>query len=1072
MAGSNEIIDFSKDAKELTGILKEQIDVLKKIGETVKTAYKPLPSELQKQLKEQNDIELQTEKLKQQSLRTQKLIEDSRQREIKALQAKEAQERKNLKLHNDFVNAMDRQKASEERRSKAIEQNNRKVLEQNGAYVKLQGTWRQAQQTLANLIITEGNNAKATQDARNEFNKLDAQIKKVDASVKNYSRNVGNYGSAFSGLSSLGGQLAGALGWAGAIATVVQLGKSFYDTNKELQSINMSMKLGARDSEAYNSNLEFLNKTTEKYGLELLTTTQAYNKFYIASKNKLALEDIQLIFDKVSKSASLMGLSVYDQEGIFKALEQMMSKGTVQAEELRGQLGDRLPGAFEIMAKAMGVTTKELGKLMQDGKVLASEVLPKFAIELEKAFGADKVDKIDNITAAENRMKNAWTNFVNEVDGGSGIISKAIKGIYNQISETIDGWNRLLNKASMEDIVAKAGDTAIQKLSERAKKTGEDQKQLAELLYKQNLVLATRYEQDLTKLVKEHQTRRKGSLEGLTTNVEYKRLRANLDKIEAENKAYYNFQLKEKQQFTNDSENETKKLTKAELNALKQAQEERKKAIFESNKLTIQMKIDASRDELLLDAKTEGQRKEIQIKYNEDSKKILKLNYDEELRLAQGVKEKIVLAEIKYNSEIRKLDAESDKLRKEMLNKQYEDALKLANMLEDNDRKNAMKQELIYAKSEQDKINIRLKYIEKEKAYIDEQAKQAIESKKYETNELLIILEEYEQKTRDLDLESKEIIVEQAKKAQEQIKGYLSKFTDMGNFGFSSINVFTTFEENGKSMFENMLENAKDWKQQMAVIVGSVGEVFKDVMSAMGDASKARFDNEIEQLKQSYEISLLFAGDSAEAKIRLEEEFEEKQKELKRKQAKRDKEMAILNAVINTAQGVVSMLATVPWPANLVMAGLVGALGAVQIATIASTPIPEFWTGTDNAPRGWALTQERGAEVITDKHGNVKTYGNNKGAQLTFLESGDKVYKSQQDYINRELNGILTSNNIGYGDIEIVNKGATAEEIDSIFAKHLGSQVKHSISIDERGFTKSISNRNNRQIIKNNAVKF
>jgi tape measure domain-containing protein len=54
--------------------------------------------------------------------------------------------------------------------------------------------------------------------------------------------------------------------------------------------------------------------------------------------------------------SSALGLSVDDQRGIFKALEQMLSKGNVQAEELRGQLGERLPGAIYFSAKALGVT--------------------------------------------------------------------------------------------------------------------------------------------------------------------------------------------------------------------------------------------------------------------------------------------------------------------------------------------------------------------------------------------------------------------------------------------------------------------------------------------------------------------------------------------------------------------------------------------------------------------------------------------------------------------------------------------------------------------------------------------
>jgi hypothetical protein len=95
------------------------------------------------------------------------------------------------------------------------------------------------------------------------------------------------------------------------------------------------------------------------------------------------------------------------------------------------------------------------------------------------------------------------------------------------------------------------------------------------------------------------------------------------------------------------------------------------------------------------------------------------------------------------------------------------------------------------------------------------------------------------------------------------------------------------------------------------------------------------------------------------------------------------------------------------------MAIAVGAIGLAQTALIASQQVPQFWTGTDNAPEGWALTQERGAEVILDKKGKVKSMGNNKGAQMTYLNKGDKVLNASKSVIfNKELNSILNNNSI------------------------------------------------------------
>jgi hypothetical protein len=55
-----------------------------------------------------------------------------------------------------------------------------------------------------------------------------------------------------------------------------------------------------------------------------------------------------------------------------------------------------------------------------------------------------------------------------------------------------------------------------------------------------------------------------------------------------------------------------------------------------------------------------------------------------------------------------------------------------------------------------------------------------------------------------------------------------------------------------------------------------------------------------------------------------------------------------------------------------------------------------FASGTESAPKGLAWTQERGAEIIMDKHGKIKTLGTNTGAALTYLERGDRVYTATE----------------------------------------------------------------------------
>ena len=93
-----------------------------------------------------------------------------------------------------------------------------------------------------------------------------------------------------------------------------------------------------------------------------------------------------------------------------------MSKGTVQAEELRGQLGERLPGAFNLAAQAMGVTTQELNKMLDNGEVLAIDLLPKLAEVLDERFAdaaGENADKLVKACRAFDEQDKGVVNFNN-----------------------------------------------------------------------------------------------------------------------------------------------------------------------------------------------------------------------------------------------------------------------------------------------------------------------------------------------------------------------------------------------------------------------------------------------------------------------------------------------------------------------------------------------------------------------------------------------------------------------------------------------------------------------------------
>lgn len=266
---------------------------------------------------------------------------------------------------------------------------------------------------------------------------------------------------------------------------------------------------------------------------------------------------------------------------------------------------------------------------------------------------------------------------------------------------------------------------------------------------------------------------------------------------------------------------------------------------------------------------------------------------------------------------------------------------------------------------------------------------------------------------------------EATKELSKEQNDYFESFIDTfsSNSGFSKT-------------LDILRDNIKDFGKDAKTTALAISEAFQEAYNTISERSQANFDAEYSRLERQKEFAIMFAGESSTAKEEIERQYEERKRAIARREAEAQKRLAIFNIAIDTAQAVVAALPNIPL--SIVM----GVLGAAQIAMVSSQQIPQFWTGTENAPEGLAWTQEKGAEVITDKKGNVKTFGNNKGAQLTYLEKGDKVYKSQQDYINKTLvnsgiqpmreNNSLTSSDFNNGISKLAktmqsNKGSNTQ---------------------------------------------
>jgi len=313
-----------------------------------------------------------------------------------------------------------------------------------------------------------------------------------------------------------------------------------------------------------------------------------------------------------------------------------------------------------------------------------------------------------------------------------------------------------------------------------------------------------------------------------------------------------------------------------------------------------------------------------------------------------------------------------------------------------------------------------------------------------------------------------ENIFDKISKDKEELDNWLKDFKDgfkqdfITNSGFSKI-------------FE-LIENFDKLKTDGVATALAISEAFQQAFNTISKSSQANFDAEYSRLEQQKNVSLQFAGESATAKEEIEKQYEVRKKEIQKREAEAQKRLAIFNIAINTAQAIAATFSKAGFPAGIPLAAIMATIGAAQIAMVSSQEIPQFWKGTDNAPEGLAWTQEKGAEVITDKKGNVKTYGSNKGAQLTYLNKGDKVYKSHEDYINKELSksGIQPIGQ-SFGNVNI-NGGLTKEDLTeqiTRLSKTINQKENININIDKKGFRTIVNgkeNLNNRLTLKGRNV--
>ncbi|EHH8637291.1 tape measure protein [Escherichia coli] len=205
--------------------------------------------------------------------------------------------------------------------------------------------------------------------------------------------------------------------------SAIKAGTAIYSFQTALEAYKKVMEVGLKKEasqraaqfvlgdEGAKRATEFVKNLANNTGVDQIETLSSFAKFS-AGAGDMDAGQKESLFSNVIGTSRLMGLSTDEINGILKAFEQMASKGKIQAEELRGQLGDRMAGAFQLFARSLGMTTEQLDAAMKNGKVLSKDVLPKVSAEMgrmiDKAGGWEKI--INSTQTQLGRLSNSWNN--------------------------------------------------------------------------------------------------------------------------------------------------------------------------------------------------------------------------------------------------------------------------------------------------------------------------------------------------------------------------------------------------------------------------------------------------------------------------------------------------------------------------------------------------------------------------------------------------------------------------------------------------------------------------------------
>lgn len=194
----------------------------------------------------------------------------------------------------------------------------------------------------------------------------------------------------------------------------------------------------------------------------------------------------------------------------------------------------------------------------------------------------------------------------------------------------------------------------------------------------------------------------------------------------------------------------------------------------------------------------------------------------------------------------------------------------------------------------------------------------------------------------------KEVLLDQIRQLKEELAKLrtLDGADNIKDKSREKIDVLGMSTEDWETLFTNLKEG-KIGVEDLLGVMGAMTQVWSQYNSfvAAGENRKLQDDEQANKKKKSNLDSRLKAGTISQESYnkqveKLDKDLDKKKSEVAYKQAKRDRNVALMSAIVNTATAVTKILASPGGLAGMILAPIVGAMGLFQVGAILKTPLP------------------------------------------------------------------------------------------------------------------------------------